>query len=202
MGSSNAPYDPFSSPAEEKPLMYRWQHREGERRCDCQFAKIMQPFIYECQNCMKLLPGHCLRCQAKIDPERMGDLCDKCIAEDRKASAKVINAMHPGNRLRTMMGQPLLPEDPASAIRLREMQIKHAHHRLRCMGSLSQIEAIANHYCSVAKEAMMLRHLLNEYRHGGGKGMALDDLVSASAQRIKLAHATDLGLELDWNKPQ
>jgi hypothetical protein len=32
--------------------------------------------------------------------------------QERKASRKQLDKLHPGNRFRLMFGQPLLPEDP------------------------------------------------------------------------------------------
>lgn len=54
----------------------------------------------------------CSRCSAAIDPERLGEICDDCIAADRLASRRIIDKMHPANRLRLMTGLPLLPEEP------------------------------------------------------------------------------------------
>jgi uncharacterized protein YukJ len=65
----------------------------------------------------------------------------------------------------------------------------------------TQAEAVARHYCSMIHIALDLKNMVELKRSSHGPEKDLDDLIAITLMKIKEAHLTDLGIALEWGKP-
>ena len=94
--------------------------------------------------------------------------------------------------------QPMNTETKASDDRRAHQESRMAHCRLAHYPDI-QAEAIANHYTSVAMEALQLKKMVEMAREYGDHDGKLQDGIDYKANLIKKAHMAAFGIELEWN---
>ena len=85
----------------------------------------------------------------------------------------------------------------ASQDRIRAMELAMKREMLSKGGEMAQAEAIARHYVATATTALNLFKIIEASRH---KPMTDDTIgvIRFVADKLRAAHAHDLGIELSW----